>query len=160
MRVSQIVVGAVIAAGMIGIPAGAQAANFFSGDTVRGHTPKGATGPGCVLSNQYMREESVVFRVRVLQEDGKPADDKVLKSLVIKLGDGKTIPMKYGNHPHTNPTDLSWATSWLIPADFPTGTLGYTVIATDMQGATEEWSPFKVEFSNLTVIPGDVTFTK
>lgn len=145
----------------VALAAPANAANlFFEGDMVRGGTQDGATGPTCVLTSQYMRKEHVVWRVRVLQEDGTQADDKVLKSLVVQLSDGESFPMHYGTHPRKNPTDKFWATSWAIPADYPTGTVDYKVIATDMDGNTHEWTPFNVNLSQLTVIPGEVTFTK
>jgi hypothetical protein len=145
----------------VGVSAPASAANlFFEGDMVRGGTQDGATGPTCVLTSQYMRKEHVTWRVRVRKEDGTEADDKSLKSLVVELSDGETFPMHYGTHPRKGPTDHVWATSWAIPADYPTGTITYKVIATDMDGNTHEWMPFNVNLSNLTVIPGEVTFTK
>jgi hypothetical protein len=145
----------------VGFAVPASAANlFFEGDMVRGGTQDGATGATCVLTSQYMRKEHVVWRVRVLQADGSPADDKVLKSLVVQLSDGSSYPMHYGTHPRKNPTDSFWATSWGIPSDYPTGTVSYKVIATDMDGNTQEWTPFNVNLSQLTVIPGEVTFTK
>jgi len=139
----------------------AGAANlFFEGDMVRGATQDGSTGPSCVLTSQYKRLEHVVWRVRVLDEAGKLVNNDGLKSLAVQLSDGQTFDMRYGKHPRGTPTDEFWATSWGIPADFPTGTIGYKVIATDLEGNAHEWSPFIVEASNLTIIPGEVTFTK
>jgi hypothetical protein len=139
----------------------AEAANlFFEGDMVRGSTQDGSTGPSCVLTSQYKRLEHVVWRVRVRNEAGENVDNNGLKSLAIQLSDGQTIDMRYGKHPRGTPTDEFWATSWGIPADYPTGTIGYKVIATDLEGSTHEWSPFIVESSQLTIIPGEVTFTK
>lgn len=150
-----------LSAAAVGFASPASAGNlFFEGDMVRGYTQDGATGPTCVLSSQYMRKEHVVWRVRVLNEDGSEADDKSLKSLVVQLSDGEKFDMHYGTHPRKGPTDHFWATAWAIPADYPTGTVTYKVIATDMDGKTHEWAPFNVNLSQLTVIPGEVTFTK
>lgn len=135
---------------------------FFEGDMVRGRTAEGMTGPVCVLTSQFKRLEPVVWRVRVLDAAGKPADDKVLKSLVVELPSGEKVAMKYGGHPGGNApkTDFFWAGSWQIPATYPTGSLTYKVVATDAQGQTQTWSPFNIAPSQLTVVAGDVTFTK
>lgn len=133
---------------------------FFEGDMVRGPTADGLTGPSCVLANQYMRLEKVVWRVRVLNAAGENVNGDMLKSLVIQISDGQEFPAKFGQHPRGEPTDNFWATSWQIPADYPTGTMTYKVIATSLDGKVTEWSPFNVAPSLLTVIPGEVTFTK
>lgn len=146
---------------VVGTFGAAQAAEiFFEGDMVRGHTPDGSTGPSCVLSSAYMRLESVVWRVRARNAAGENLNGDGLQSLVIQLSDGEQFPAKFGNHPRGEATDSFWATSWRIPADYPTGTVTYKVIATDLDGGVHEWEPFIVAPSQLTVIPGEVTFTK
>ncbi len=145
----------------LGFGGAAGAANlFFEGDMVRGSTQDGSTGPSCVLTSQYKRLEHVVWRVRVLNEAGELVKDDGLESLVVELSDGQTFPMHYGKHPRGEQTDEFWATSWGIPADFPTGTIAYKVVATDLEGDAHEWEPFIVEPSKLAIIPGEVTFTK
>jgi hypothetical protein len=44
---------------------------------------------------------------------------------------------------------------WEIPADYPTGSLGYKVIATMMDDRTQTWEPFTRAPSQLTVIAGE-----
>jgi hypothetical protein len=44
---------------------------------------------------------------------------------------------------------------WVIPADYPTGSLVYKVVATDLDGRTQTWEPFKRAPTQLTVIAGD-----
>ena len=150
-----------LSAAMFGFAGTAQAANlFFEGDMVRGHTQDGATGPSCVLTSEYKRREEVVWRVRVLDDAGANLDDTGIKSLSVVLSDGQEFEMDFGQHPRGKHTDAFWATGWSIPADYPTGTLGYKVVAVDNDGQSHEWEPFNVEPSKLTVIPGDVTFTK
>ena len=146
---------------MLSFTGTAQAAHlFFEGDMVRGHTQDGATGPSCVLTSEYKRREEVVWRVRVLDDAGNNLDDTGIKSLTVVLTDGQEFEMDFGQHPRGKHTDAFWATAWVIPADFPTGTLGYKVLAVDNDGQSHEWAPFNVAPSLLTVIPGDVTFTK
>jgi len=157
----RIIAAAALAASIMGFNGSALAGNlFFEGDMVRGRSQDGTTGPTCVLTSQFMRKEHVVWRVRVLGEDGNPVDDKSVKSLEIKLTDGSTFAMHYGTHPRKDPTDSFWATSWGIPADYPTGSIGYSVVATDADGKEHVWKPFNVNLSQLTIIHGEAVFTK
>jgi len=145
------------AAGCLVTPVSAQQAGklFFEGDLVKGPQPNQA-GPFCVLQSQFKRKELVAWRVRVLDVDGKPVDDKGLKSLVVELTNGKTVELKHKPHPpRVTPTDFFWSGSWLIADDQPTGTFSYKVIATDLQGKTQTWEPFKIATSWLTVVAGD-----
>jgi hypothetical protein len=133
---------------------------FFEGDMVRGAGEAGRTGATCVLANQFKRREMVVWRIRVRDEAGQNVSPEGLKSLVVELPDGQSFPARFGPHPRGKPTDNFWATSWIIPADYPTGTLSYTVVATALDGRVHRWSPFNVAPSQLAVVEGDVTFTK
>ena len=78
-----------------GFAGGAQAQQakklFFEGDIVR-HALAEQAGPFCVLANQFTRKEAVAWRIRVLQANGEVADDKVLKSVVVELGNGMKLP--------------------------------------------------------------------
>ena len=142
---------------------------FVEGDIVRGNTPNGATGPVCVLANQFKRKENVIFRIRVRNVAGEPLDDKNIKTLVVELSDGKKFPAAYRPRPPMSvrtafglkePTDYFWTAAWLIPQDYPTGSLSYRVVATDMQGNTQDWVPLKDPRSLPVVMPGDVEYTK
>lgn len=142
---------------------------FIEGDIVRGNTPAGITGPVCVLANQFKRKENVVFRIRVRSITGQPLDDKNLKSIVVELSDGQKLPASYRARPPANvrtafglsePSDYFWSAAWLIPQDYPTGSLSYRVVATDMQGNTQSWTPFKEPRSLPMVMTGDVEYTK
>jgi hypothetical protein len=126
---------------------------FFENDIVR-HAVPGQQGPWCVLSNLYKRKEAVAFRIRVLQPSGATADASVLKSVVVELGNGSRLPAKFG--PHGNPpTDHFWSLNWVIPADFPTGTLGYKIHATMNDGSVVTWAPFNRSQTALTVVEGE-----
>ena len=142
---------------------------FIEGDIVRGNTPNGITGPVCVLANQCKRKENVVFRIRVRNVAGQPLDDKNIKGIVVELSDGQKFPAAYRSRPPTavraalglsEPTDYFWSAAWLIPQDYPTGSLSYRVVATDMDGNTQRWTPFKDPRSLPLVMSGDVEYIK
>ncbi|HZM36414.1 MAG TPA: hypothetical protein VFC18_18260 [Burkholderiales bacterium] len=136
-------------------PGFAQPPFFFEGDMVTGRPPAGVKAPVCVLASQFRRNETVVWRVRVLDAaSGQALDDKTLKTVHVELPDGQKFPMKFGPHPPKGqPADHFWAISWRIPADYPTGTLSYTVSAVDQQGRSATWQPFRMAPSQLTVVP-------
>ena len=131
---------------------------FFEGDIVRHALPSQA-GPFCVLNNQFKRTEAVAFRIRVLQPSGEVADDKVLKSVVVELGNGQKLPAHYG--PHGNPpTDYFWSLFWAIPGDYPTGSVGYKVVATMNDDSVVEWKPFNRPTTALMVVAGEPEMKK
>ena len=144
-------------AAVLGCAGGVQAQEarklFFEGDIVRHALPDQA-GPFCVLANQFKRKEAVAWRIRVLAPDGKIADNTVLKGVVVVLGNGQKLPARYGGH-GMPPTDHFWSLHWDIPADFPTGSLGYKVVATMMDDSTVIWEPFNRASTQLTVIAGE-----
>ena len=128
---------------------------FFEGDIVS-HRLEGQAGPFCVLKSRYTRGEAVAWRVRIMNSDGTVADDSVLSSVVVELGNGDTIPLDYG--PHGNPpTDFFWADSYTIPDSYPTGSLGYRVVATMQDDTVVIWEPFTRPASQLWVIDGSPT---
>jgi len=125
---------------------------FFEGDIVRHALPNQA-GPFCVLINQYKRGEAVAFRIRAMMPSGAVADDKAIKSLVVELGNGQRLPAGYKSH-GAPPTDYFWSLFWTIPNDYPTGSIGYKVIATMNDGSTVEWKPFNRATTALMVVDG------
>ena len=130
---------------------------FFEGDMVRGRPKAGPTGPVCVLTSQFKRKEKVVWRVRVYDPaKSKQLGKASLQSMVVELPDGKQFKMHYSSHPPKKSTDRFWAVSWDIPADYPTGSFAYKVIATDKGGRKHVWQPFNVRNSQFTVIAGDI----
>ena len=133
---------------------------FVEGDIVRGNTPLGATGPICVLTSQFKRGENVVFRIRVRNPQGKILDDKGVSGIVVQLADGRQLPVRYGGHPPRNPTDFFFTAAWMIPADYPTGSLGYSVTATDLNGDSVKWEPLREFRSWPAVIAGTVEYRK
>ncbi len=130
---------------------------FFEGDMVRGRPKAGPTGPTCVLTSQFKRKEKIVWRVRVYDPaKSKQLGKAGLKSIAVELPDGKTYKMRYGTHPRKKASDSFWSTSWDIPADYPTGSISYKVVATDNSGKVHTWTPFNVKPSQFTVIAGNI----
>jgi hypothetical protein len=131
---------------------------FFEGDIVRHALPNQA-GPFCVLVNQYKHGEAVAWRIRALLPSGEVADDKVLKSVVVEMGNGQKIAAHYG--PHGNPpTDYFWSLHWDIPGDYPTGSLGYKVVATMNDDSVVEWKPFNRATTALMIVAGEPDMKK
>jgi hypothetical protein len=153
--------GKFLALGVVGAtlgfaaPHSAQAAAqamVIQSDTVRGFQ-QGMTTPPCVLSNQFKHKEEIVFRIRIIDtKTGKPMDKDALKSVMIQLPDGKSFPAHYGKHPPMDPIAYFWTFGWAIPADYPTGSFGYKVVATDKHGHTATFEPFESKESQLMVM--------
>lgn len=128
---------------------------FFEGDIVS-HRLDGQAGPFCVLKSRYTRGEAVAWRLRILAPDGSVVDDSGVRSVVVELGSGDTVPLDYG--PHGNPpTDVFWANSWTVPAGYPTGSLGYKVLVTMNDDSVVTWEPFTRPASQLTIVDGSPT---
>ena len=133
---------------------------FVDVDTVRGPEAvpqEERARKSCVQASRIPRGGQVVWRVRVYDpKTGQQMDDKALTSVVVTLGDGQTFPMKYGPHPSNPPGEYFWASSWKIPATYPTGTMDYKVTATDSEGRTGEFIPIKsVIAAVLTIVEFD-----
>jgi hypothetical protein len=156
----------VVTSAVLGLGSGAQAQVtgtaklFFEGDMVRGGQA-GAPGPVCVLNNQFKHLEKIVWRFRVLDENGKLLDGAGLKSLVVELPDGQKVNAQYGPHPNAaNPTDFFWTAIWIIPSAYPNGTFVYKAVATDASGKSATWEPFKRTTSQLQVVAGEIEIKK
>jgi hypothetical protein len=126
----------------------------ISADTVSGplNIPEDQrAGAVCVLQSRFPRNSEIVWRARVMDVQGAELDDAALASVEVRLGDGQTFAMRYGPHPRENPTDFFWTTAFDIPSDYPSGTLGYEIVATANDGATGTFKPFEVAPSLLTI---------
>jgi hypothetical protein len=150
-----------IAVSVLGFANIAQAQNapklfIDGGDMVRG-AQRGAPGPACVLNNQFKHLEKVVWRMRVRDADGKPLDNTGLKSVTVEVSNGQKIPATFGPHPPNGPaTDHFWSAIWIIPTDYPNGSLTYKVTAIDQNGNSATWEPFNRTTTQLEVVPGAI----
>jgi hypothetical protein len=149
----------------IGISSAAQAQQsklFFEGDIVRGDQ-EGAPGPGCVLNSQFKHLEKVVWRLRILDASGKALDDKALKSLIVELPDGQKMAARFSVHPPPRigpAVDHFWTARWIIPTEYPSGSFYYKVVATNLDGTSQTWEPFKSLTSRLAILDGAIEIKK
>ena len=90
-------------------------------------------------------KKAVAWRTsRTRPELASRCDDKGLQSVIVELSGGQKLTTKFGPHPRAAPaTDHFWSVQWVVPADYPTGSLVYKVVATDTQGRSQTWEPFK-----------------
>jgi hypothetical protein len=124
---------------------------FIQADTVVGGVNLASTESSCVQISQFQRNEEIVWRAKVFDPvTGQALDDTSLASVVVQLPD-QNLTMKYGGHPHSNPTDQFWTVSFTIPADYPTGALPYTVAATGNDGRTGTFDQLNSAPSLLTI---------
>lgn len=144
---------------------------ILAADLVRGHTDP--QGPTCALTSRYQRGEMVVWRLRITDPDtgamlpANPVDllameippdadaaAALAEGIVVTayLSDGQEFPMHFGPHSGNNPVDYFWTSSWVIPEDYPTGTLDYYITAEWPENEKSgRWDPIAVGSSKLTV---------
>ena len=149
--------------------ANAQGTMILAADMVRGS--ENPMGPVCVLSSRYKQGEQIVWRLRIIdtatgkavpapagellsQNPSKEDLASMTKNISVKvhLSDGYVFPMHFGPHPTKKAADYFWTTAWIIPKNYPTGTLDYWITADwATEGKKGRWEPFNVGYSKLTI---------
>ncbi len=115
-------------------------------DTVLGGGP-------CVLSSNFKPNDKVVFRMRVIDTaTGEALTEGGLQKLVVQMPDGTEFTPKYGPHPPKDVAGYYWTYAWTIPADYPTGSHPYKVVATSLSGEVVTFVPFEAPSSQLTIV--------
>lgn len=108
----------------------------------------------CVATSRFQHEQQIVWRTKVIDpETGERMADDALESVEVVLPDGQRFTMEYGPHPRDEPVDAYWTVDWVIPADYPSGVLNYTVEAVAADGRTGDLVMFPIETSMLTILP-------
>jgi len=139
-----VAVATIAVAGAVAPAFAAPLAMAVSGDTV--------LGGKCIQSNQFKRNDLIVFRARVLDTTtGEDLGADGMTGVVAELPDGTQLPLHFGEHPPENPQQSFWSVAWPVPADYPTGTLSYKIVATNKSGDAVTFEPFKVMPSQLTI---------
>lgn len=130
---------------------------FVTGATLRGHT--NPQGPVCVANTVFFPGEMIVFHADIFDaETGElmDADDIAERNvrLTVRLDPGEELSLGFIPHGEPeNPDVWYWAAAWEIPADYPTGTITYTLEATDDEGRTGTFTPIEQAASiNLLTI--------
>ena len=116
----------------------------------------------CILTNRFKRGQRVGFRMTAV--DGGTSDVENTAVLVAHVNyAGKTVdaPMRWRGAAGRSappprgylrsPFEL-WTGFWTVPDDAPTGSIGYTVTATDRFGRTATFIPFSAEASQLVIV--------
>lgn len=106
----------------------------------------------CVLGSRFPRNSEIVWRLRVTDPvTGEGMSDEMLTTVQVKLSDGQVLDMSYRPHPKDNPTDYFWTVAFDVPVDYPTGNLGYEIVAVSGDGRTGTFAQFNVAPSLLTI---------
>jgi hypothetical protein len=106
----------------------------------------------CQPKARFKKGQAMGFRMTAINpETGQR--DRATKLVVHITYGGRTfeVPMKDRQN-ERQPQREFWVARWDVPADAPTGAVYYRVTATDPQGRTGEYTPFKVENSQLTIV--------
>jgi hypothetical protein len=149
---------ALATAGLVVVVAGCQAAPaapaaapvatnlFIAADMVQGskNIPDNLKASrSCVLTSRFPKNSEMVWRVRVSDPvTGEMMGKDVLDKVEVRLANGVLLEAQYAPHPKDPPGESFWTASWVVPRDAPSGTLTYTIVATDSKGRTGEWKPF------------------
>jgi hypothetical protein len=117
----------------------------------------GATGT-CVAQSVFRRGNAIVFQVVVARSvDGKVMTGKDFGRMVVKIPGQQDIKLTYrplGSRPDAT-SPWVWVVKWIVPDDYPLGSLSYEVVAvtkktrTQKGGIIARWKP---RF-NLTITP-------
>lgn len=105
----------------------------------------------CVLKSRYKRGEPVGFRMTAIDPATGKYEPTAEITVHLKYG-GKTVDLPMSYHGSEKQPQLTfWVAKWIVPADAPTGIVRYSVTAKDKKGRTGEYTPFKVDLSELTI---------
>ena len=131
----------------------AQGSLILAADMVRGS--ENPMGPVCALTSRYKQGEHVAPAEELLGQNPSKEDLASMTkniNVVVHLSDGHIFPMHFGPHPSKKAADYFWTTGWIIPKNFPTGTLDYWITADwSAEGKAGRWEPFNVGYSKLTI---------
>lgn len=115
----------------------------------------------CILTNRFKKGQRIGIRMTAFDGGTGEVENTAVMVAHLVVG-GKTIdvPMRWrgANPPALSPTAYTraplelWVGSWTIPPDAPTGTVDYTVTATDRFGRTASFTPFSYAGSQLTIV--------
>lgn len=122
---------------------------FVSSSTVTApSSPLGAN----VLTNFYPRGATVVFKVFAgATKSGKILTKDDVTYAYVKLPDGSTVKLAYTAPAKT--TDPAWTGTWTVPADYPTGTVKFTI---RFKTKTKQYG----NFVQIPVVTSQLTVTK
>jgi hypothetical protein len=123
---------------------------------------KFGTPDNCILQSRFRTGQRVGFRMTAI--DGGTGETENTATLSIQLTHaGKTIDVPMRFRGAGGPTQVPrgylaaptmlWTGFWVVPNDAPTGTVTYTVTATDAFGRKATFKPFPYETSQINIVP-------
>ncbi len=102
------------------------------------------TNQGCVQTNVFHRGiDILVWRINVLQNGQQDKNATV----TVQVKGGQTFKAPYNTHDHF------FTAAWNVPFNQPTGTIQYTVTATDGSETASYQPQFMVAPSELMIVP-------
>jgi hypothetical protein len=115
--------------------------------------PEGERDRVCVPNTRFKRNEKISWLIKVLDpRSGDYLDAQALGQVEVRLASGEVLEARYGPRPRDNPTDHYWATGWLIPENYPSGTLEYSVTAVAMDGRSGHWVNFNTPSTFILIL--------
>ena len=108
----------------------------------------------CLITGNFKRGMRVVYRATITDTStGKVLQKDDMSKVVVKLPDGKELPMSWGPHGSTEIIWI-WVAGWTIPPDYPLGAVKFTVEATTKDGKSASFKQIAPDgtTSALTVI--------
>jgi hypothetical protein len=123
---------------------------------------KFGTPDNCILQSRFRKGQRVGFRMTAI--DGGTGETENTANMTIQLTHaGKTVDVPMRFRGAAGPTEVPrgylaaptmlWTGFWIVPADAPTGTVTYTVTATDAFGRKATFKPFPYETSQINIVP-------
>lgn len=107
----------------------------------------------CAQTSRFFHGEQIVWRIKVVDPvTGAEMTDADLTSVEVMLVTGEVFEAEYGGHPPRDPVDEYWTTAWVVPDDFPTGVLDYSIEALANDGRMGELVVFPLTVSSLTIV--------
>jgi len=119
-------------------------------DTVTAGESKGVQGTGCVNQSVFFPGDVIVWRAMIADaatgvELTRDQITQLGLTVTATLADGTKVRLLFGPHPAPFiPAPLRetyWSGPFLIKADHPTGTMTWTLTATDTQGHSATFTP-------------------
>lgn len=110
----------------------------------------------CILSSRFNPGQQIVWRVKVYDpRTGQAMDETTLDVVEVILPGEQILKARYGPHPAPpqEATDFFWSTSWVIPEEYPSGSLSHTIRAKAKDGRSGEFAQFNVAPSLLIIQP-------
>ncbi len=155
MRGLVLALGLVIAVGALVSSAAAQTPAkkdvFLYVDTVNGSRPVGAKPRpvSCTQTNNFKRGEQVVFRIWGSEAaTGAILSTENVASAVVQVpGVAEPLKLNWGAHGAQSNRVWFWTAAWVIPPDYPLGSVDMKVVFQTEAGKTGEY------VHSLTVTP-------